>query len=97
MALNKMKTLDTGASGSYWMISRVEIDRIEKYINVWTSLFKDQEFRFIPGSRPLEIMNFLIPAETYEEMLDENSKDVQLSKLYTQLKSMEPFKGAQDV
>lgn len=41
MALIKLKTLDSGASGDYWKITTVLLNRDKKEISLHISLFKD--------------------------------------------------------
>lgn len=76
---------------AYWMISRIETDRLSQKINVWVAVFSSAESR-VSLNREVASFTFIVPEIDYDNCITNG-----LSALYESLKKDDRFSGGVDV
>lgn len=71
MGLVKEKDNPTGATSTYWIVSRMDINKISESGNIKMYGYQDRETRLqYPSQGVIEEMNYSVPTEDFRELFD---------------------------
>jgi len=59
MALQLSKTLDTGITGNYWKITKIDINNFENRVDIYVTLFLNKAIRNA-GNKGIDLQHYVL-------------------------------------